>query len=159
MINQAAAEAKGLSPIQPWLTEIRGIKDKSGYAAIAAKADRLGVGTMFFSFVGQDDKAPETYIYQMGQGGIGMPDRDFYLVDNPRFVALRASYLKHLENVLVLAGEPNAPARAQALFDFEKAVAGVHWNKVDSSDSTKTYNKRLWWFQSAQLAAALPMKR
>jgi putative endopeptidase len=140
-LDEAAAEAKGMSPIAPWLGEIRELKSKAGYAALAAKADRMGIGTMFISFVGQDDKNPDTYILQMIQGGIGMPDRDFYLTDNPRFTAIRTAYLKHLENVLILAGETNAPARAKALYDFEKKIAQVHWDKVASSDATKTYNK------------------
>ncbi len=140
-LDEAAAESKGLAPIKPWLDEIRALTDKAGYAALAAKADRNGIGTMFGSFVGQDDKNPEAYIFSMFQGGIGMPERDYYLVDNPRFAALRTAYIKHLANVLTLAGEANAPARAQALFDFEKSVATAHWNKIDSSDAVKTYNK------------------
>src|SRR3546814_11075681 len=77
----------------------------------------------------------------MFQGGIGMPDRDFYLKENERNTKLQAAYLQHLENVLTLAGEKDAAARAKAIYDFEKQVATVHWDKNDSSDATKVYNK------------------
>jgi putative endopeptidase len=140
-LDEAAANAKGLKPIQPWLGEIRALNSKAGYAALCAKADRMGVGTPFGSYVGQDDKNPDAYIYTMGQAGIGMPERDYYLVDNERFGKIRTAYVKHLANVLTLAGEPNAAARAQAVFAMEKQIATAHWNKVDSSDSTKVYNK------------------
>jgi putative endopeptidase len=140
-VDEAAANAKGIDPIRPWLTEIKALKSKSGYAALAAKADRMGISTPFGSSIGQDDKNPDQYIFIMSQSGIGLPDRDFYLVENPRFVKVRAAYLKFLENVLTIAGEPNAAARAKAVFEYEKKIATVHWDKEASSDATKTYNK------------------
>jgi putative endopeptidase len=140
-LDEAAVEAKGLTPIAPWLSEVRGLTSKAGLSALLAKADRMGIGGPFSGYVDQDDKNPEVYIYKMQQAGIGLPDRDYYLVDNPRFAKLRTAYVAHLANVLVLAGEKNAPARAKAIFDLEKKIATVHWNKVDSTDSTKTYNK------------------
>jgi putative endopeptidase len=70
-----------------------------------------------------------------------MPERDYYLVENARFGKLRAAYVKHLENDLTLVGETNAVARAKAIFNLEKKIAQAHWNKVDSSDASKTYNK------------------
>ncbi|MEQ1548371.1 MAG: M13 family metallopeptidase [Chakrabartia sp.] len=140
-LDEEAANAKGLTPIMPWLDKIRVLKSKAGIAALYAEADQMGIGTPFGSYVGQDDKNPDAYIYQMGQGGIGMPDRDYYLVENERFAKIRTAYVKHLANVLTLAGEKNVGARAQAIFDHEKKIAQVHWNKIDSSDSSKTYNK------------------
>ncbi len=140
-LDEGAANAAGLTPIRPWLSKIKSLSSKAGYAALCAEADRMGIGTPFRSYVGQDDKNPDQYIYQMIQGGIGMPDRDYYLVQNPRFAQIRARYFRHLEHVLMLAGEPNAKARAAALFAHEKKIATVHWNKIDSSDSAKTYHK------------------
>ncbi|OHD05076.1 MAG: peptidase M13 [Sphingopyxis sp. RIFCSPHIGHO2_12_FULL_65_19] len=150
-IDSAAVEAKGLAPIQPWLNKIRAV-DKPGLATLLAEADRNGVQHFFGGFVGQDDKNPDVYIYTMFQGGIGMPDRDFYLKDNDRNAKLQAAYLKHLENVLTIAGEKDAAPRAKALYDFEKQIAAVHWDKNDSSDATKVYNK----MTIAELAAAAP---
>ena len=139
-LDSASVEAKGLAPIQPWLAKIRAV-DKPGLAALLAEADRNGVSHFFGGYVGQDDKNPDVYIYTMFQGGLGMPDRDFYLKDNERNAKLQAAYLKHLENVLTLAGEEDAAERAQAIYAFEKQIATVHWDKNDSSDATKVYNK------------------
>ena len=139
-LDSASVEAKGLAPIQPWLAKIRAV-DKPGLAALLAEADRNGVSHFFGGYVGQDDKNADVYLYTMFQGGLGMPDRDFYLKDNERNAKLQAAYLKHLENVLTLAGEQDAAARAQAIYAFEKQIATVHWDKNDSSDATKVYNK------------------
>ena len=150
-LDAAAVEARGLAPIDPWLNQIRTV-DKAGLAKLLAEADRNGVRHFFGGFVGQDDKNPDVYIYTMFQGGIGMPDRDFYLKDNERNTKLQAAYLQHLQNVLTLAGETDAAARAKAIYDFEKQIATVHWDKNDSSDATKVYNK----MTIAELAAAAP---
>jgi len=150
-LDSAAVEAKGLAPIQPWLTKVRGV-DKAGLAKLLVEADRSGVQHFFGGYVGQDDKNPDVYIYSMFQGGIGMPDRDFYLKDGDRNQKLQSAYLTHLENVLTLAGEANAAQRAKAVYDFEKQIATVHWDKNDSSDATKVYNK----MTIADLAKAAP---
>jgi putative endopeptidase len=139
-LDEAAVEARGMAPIQPWLAKIKAT-DKAAMPALMAEADRNGVGHLFGGFVGQDDKNPDIYIYTMFQGGIGMPDRDYYLKDSDRFAKLRAAYVQHLQNVLTLAGESDAPARAAALYALEKKIAEVHWDKNDSGDATKVYNK------------------
>jgi len=139
-LDAQTVEAKGLAPIEPWLNKIRTV-DKAGLAALLAEADRNGVSHFFGGYVGQDDKNPDVYIYSLYQGGIGMPDRDFYLKPGERNEKLQAAYLKHLQNMLALAGEANAAARAQAIYDLEKSIATVHWDKNDSSDATKVYNK------------------
>ena len=139
-LDTAAIEARGLAPIQPWLGEIKGLGSRAGYAALAAKAGRYGISIPFGLFVGQDDKSPDRYVTQMFQGGIGMPDRDYYLQPDARMQDVRAKYLAHLTNVLKLAGEANAAARAKAILDFETEVAKVHWTQIESRDATKTYN-------------------
>ncbi|EQB30918.1 M13 family metallopeptidase [Sphingobium ummariense] len=140
-MDAAAVEAKGLGPIQPWLAEIKAVKDKAGYAKVAAKAARAGVSGPFRIYVGQDDKDPETYILNLRQGGLGLPDRDFYLEQNDKMAAIRTAYVAHLERMLTLAGEPDAKTRAAALMAFETEIARVHWSQIDSRDADKTYNK------------------
>jgi len=139
-LDTAGIEAKGLAPIQPWLNEIKNLSSRSGYAALIAKAGRNSISIPFGLFVGQDDKQPDRYVTAMFQGGIGMPDRDYYLSKDAKIAAVRTAYLQHLTNVLTLAGEPNAAARAKALLAFETEIAKVHWTQVESRDATKTYN-------------------
>ena len=140
-LDEAAVEAKGLSPIQPWLNEIRDLKGRGGFAALSAQADHNGVQTLFNGFVAQDDRDSESYIVQLGQSGLGMPDRDMYLLNEPNLVSLRAAYLDHLTKMLTLAGETNAAARAKAILNFETGIAKVSWTREDVGDATKTYNK------------------
>ena len=139
-LDTAAIETKGLAPFQPWLDEIRGIQSQSQYAAVAAKAHRMNIGSPIGLSVGPDDRNPDRYIATLGQGGIGLPDRDYYLGADARMAEIRAEYLAHLANVLTLAGEADAAARAQAIFDFETRIARAHWNRLDSRDATKIYN-------------------
>lgn len=140
-MDEAAVEKLGLKPIQPWLKQVRGVKNKAAFEKLLPIAARNGVGALFGGFVGQDDKDPETYIFQIFQGGTGLPDRDMYLVDNPKFQEIRTAYKKFLADMLTHAGEKNAAARAHAIFDMEKKIAEVQWTREDSSDATKTYNK------------------
>lgn len=151
-MNEGAIEAKGLAPLEPWLNEIRAIKSKNSLGGLYAKADQIGISGPFRMFVGQDDKAPENYILNMLQGGLGMPDRDYYLSTDPKLVDTRAKYLTHLTNVLTLAGETNAAARAKAILDLETKIAKAHWTRADSRDADKTYNK----FTIAQLKKRAP---
>ncbi|WP_187335610.1 M13 family metallopeptidase [Novosphingopyxis iocasae] len=140
-LDTDTVEAKGLAPIQPWLSQIDGLQNKEDYALLLVDAAKNGVRGPVASYVGQDDKNPDTYIFNMYQAGLGLPDRDYYLGDSERFQDIRTKYIAHLTKMFELAGEDNAAARAQAVFDLEKNIAEVHWNKEDSSDATKTYNK------------------
>ena len=140
-MDEAAVEAKGLAPFQPWLNQVRGLKSRAGLAGLYAQAGKLQIGTPFGGFVGQDDKAPDQYILQFYQAGLGMPDRDYYLSKDPKLAETKAKYVQHLTNLLTLAGEANAAARAKAIVAFEDKIAAASWTRVESRDATKTYNK------------------
>jgi putative endopeptidase len=151
-LDTAAIEAKGLDPIEPWLNQIRGLKSKAGYPALAATAARNGVGTPFAALVTQDRKNPDVYAMNLFQSGLGMPDRDYYLSADPKLAETRAAYEKHIAAMLSLAGEANAEARAKALVGFETQIAKASWTRVQSRDANKTYNK----MSLAELRKAAP---
>jgi len=155
-LDEAAIEKKGLAPIQPILKQVRAVKTHKQFAALLPKLAPKGVGALFGGYVGQDDKNPEAYIFQIFQGGTGLPDRDMYLVDNPKFEEIRTAYKSYLAAMLAHAGEKNAEARANAIFETEKKIAQVQWTREDSSDATKTYNK-LTLAELDQLAPQLSM--
>ena len=153
-MDEAAIEAKGATPVRPALDAIAAVGSKSDLARLFANGLR-GVGaTPFPYFINQDEKAPDRYIPYFLQGGLGMPDRDYYLVDNPKFVEARAKYLEHIARMLVLGGVPaaDAAAKAKGIYALEEQIAKVHWTRVDSRDSDKTYNKWL----TADFAAKAP---
>ena len=151
-LDTATIESKGLTPIQPWLNKIKGLKSKAGYAALAAEADRAGIGALFQDGVGQDDKNPEVYALGLYQGGLGLPDRDYYLSADAKLAETKAAYQVHIARMLTLAGEPDAAARAKAIVDFETEIAKVSWTRIDSRDANKTYNK----MTVAELTKAAP---
>lgn len=151
-IDQATVEKMGLKPIQPWLKTVRSVKSKAAFEKLLPVAARNGVGALFGGYVGQDDKNPDVYIFQMYQAGTGLPDRDMYLVENDKFEGIRKAYKAYLAQMLTLAGEKNAEVRADAIFAMEKRIAAVQWTREDSSDATKTYNK----MSLAQLDAITP---
>ena len=140
-MDEAALEAKGLAPFDPWLDQVRGLKSKAGLPQLYAEADRLGIAVPFAMFIGQDRKNSDQYALNVLQGGLGMPDRDYYLSKDPKQLETKAKYLEHLTNVLTMAGEPNAAARAKVIVAFETKIAQVHWTKAESRNVDKTYNK------------------
>lgn len=150
-LDRPAIDAKGLAPIQPWLAKVKGAT-RATYPALVAEASRAGIGGPFGTYVGQDDKQPEIYALSLGQSGLGLPDRDYYLSTDAKLVETKAAYQAHIAKMLTLAGEPNAAARAAALVAFETEIARVSWTRVDSRDATKTYNK----MSVADLAKAAP---
>ena len=140
-MDQAAVEAKGLTPIKPWLDRIAAAKTKGELVATMAYLQRQGVPGLVGVGVGADDKAPDSYVVGINQGGIGLPDRDYYLKDDPKLAAVRTAYQAYLAQMLGLAGEANGAARAAALFGMEKDIATAHWTRIESRDADKTYNQ------------------
>ena len=151
-MDEAAVNAKGIAPIKPWLAEIQAAGDKTALAVEMAKLEQQGVGGLLRGGVQQDDKAPENYIFGFSQGGIGLPDRDYYLKDDPKLADTRVKYQAYQAQMLALAGIENAPARAAAVFAFEKQLATAHWDRIKSRDSDLTYNK----WAMADFAAKAP---
>ncbi|MBS0284243.1 MAG: M13 family metallopeptidase [Proteobacteria bacterium] len=151
-MDEAAVNAKGAAPVRPWIAAIKAAKDKNALTIEAARMQRYGVSDLFETYVGQDDKNPDAYIVSLAQGGLGLPDRDYYLKDDPELAKTRTAYQAYLAKMLTLAGEPDADRRAAAVFAFEKALAGAHWTRIESRDADKTYNKIAF----ADLAARAP---
>ncbi|HSI05467.1 MAG TPA: M13-type metalloendopeptidase [Myxococcota bacterium] len=133
-------ETAGVKPLAPELELIAGIKSSQDIARVMAQLSRTGA-TPFGLSIGPDSKKPTEYIAGFSQGGLGLPDRDFYLEKDPRSVELQGKYKQHIANMLKLAGVADADTRAQKIYDLEHKMAEVHWSNVDSRDAEKTYNK------------------
>jgi putative endopeptidase len=152
-MDEATVESRGFDPLKPEIAAIHAIKSKTDYARVLGASMRNGVLTnvlspesrnTVFGPVGVaitiDDKDPDLETVSMRQGGLGLPDRDYYLKQEPAIVGNRAAYLTYITQLLTLAGEPDAATRAQAVMAFETQLAQVHWNRIDSRDADKTYN-------------------
>ncbi|AKJ03768.1 endothelin-converting enzyme [Archangium gephyra] len=149
-MDEAGIEAKGLAPIQPELERIAAITTRKELSAalgdtLRADVDALNTGDvdtdrLFGLWVTQDMNEPSRYAAYLLQGGLGLPDRDYYLVDNARFSEVRQKYQQHIAAMLGLAGIPDAEARARRIFELERELARVHWSQVDTQDVAKVNN-------------------
>ena len=141
-MDEAAIETRGAAAIQPALDRIEAIATTADLARALGRDQRIGVGGPFGVGVQQDPKNPERYMVGMGQGGLGLPDRDYYLVDTPKFADTRAKYIAHIAAMFRLAGFADVEPRAKAVFALEREVAQAHWTQVENRDPVKTYNLR-----------------
>jgi len=140
-MDEAAVNAAGIAPIRPVLDEIRGIRDRSQWATELGRMARLSIRTPFLAFVNSDERIPSQMILHLRQSGLGLPDRDYYLNDDPALAEKRTAYQAYLAQLLTLAGEANAEARAAAIMGFERGIAQTHWTRVQNRDEERTYNK------------------
>jgi putative endopeptidase len=125
-MDTATVEKKGLTPIQPSWADIARLKDAKELPALLSQLEDHGSPTGFFRFgVGQDDKDSSKQIAQIAQGGLSLPDRDYYLVDSKRFIDIRAKYVEHLKKMFTLAGDTpeKAATEAAAVVEIETAMA------------------------------------
>ncbi len=151
-MDEAAIEAKGISPIAPMLAQIDAIKTTGDLARVFGAANRLGISTPIGMSVEQDLKNNTVYAGYLGQGGLGLPDRDYYLVDsNARFVKIRGKYLTHIANMLKLAGTADGAAKAARIYALEKKIALSHWTQAESRQIDKLYNPKTLTELEAQM--------
>ena len=141
-MDEARLEQLGVTPLSSELGKIAAIKDKSELPAVLARLGKIGVNVPFDFGIHQDNKDSTKYVADIYQGGLGMPDRDYYLkTDDAKLADVKAKYLTHIEKTLTLAGDKNAAANAKAIVDFETELAKVQWTKVELRDPIKAYNK------------------
>jgi putative endopeptidase len=136
-------DARGLAPIQPELDRIRNLTDKNQLAGEVAHLQRQGIGSMFDFGSGQDFKNSNEVIAQADQGGIGLPDRDYYLKDDAQMKQVREKYLAHVQRMFELAGESasQAGADAQTVMRIEADLARGSLDRVSRRDPEKIYHR------------------
>ena len=149
-MNEDAIEAKGLAPLGSTLERIAAIKDAKGLASFLGSTLRADVdalnATNFTTdnvlglWVAQDLNDPKHYVPFLLQGGLDMPDRDYYLDASPKMAETRTKYLAHIEAVLTLAHVADAKAKAARVFDLEKRIAEAHATREDSGEVSKGNN-------------------
>jgi putative endopeptidase len=140
-MDEGAANAAGIRPIASILAEIKAVRDRAQWAAELGRLAHYGLRGPVGGGVGSDERHPDVEIVHLGQGGLGLPDRDYYLSEDPGLVAKRNAYRDYLARLLTLAGEPNAAARAAAVVQFEHDLAEVQWTRVQNRDEDATYNR------------------
>ncbi|WP_272656476.1 MULTISPECIES: M13 family metallopeptidase [unclassified Providencia] len=136
-LNEESIEKSGLSPIQHDLDAIKKAKDHNEISALMTQPDYK---SLISYWVDLDAKAPDTYVLYLGQGGLGLPNRNYYLEDTPQMKDIRQSYIAYIGTMLKLAGETGVEQKAQKIFDLEKSLATVHWSPEARRDTLKNYH-------------------
>ena len=135
-------EAKGLAPIEPLLSEIDALKNKEQLAALAGKLQRIGVNVFFGYGEQQDFKDASKQIAIASQGGLGLPEKDYYLRTGAKDVELREQYVAHIAKMLELAGGSPEKAKkdAQSIMAFETSLAKASMGVTEMRDPEKIYH-------------------
>jgi putative endopeptidase len=149
-LDEAAIEKQGLAPLQTLLAPIAAIQDKHALATyicggLRADVDALNstnfhTDRLFGLWFAADLSEPTRYAPFLLQGGLGMPDREYYVDRSPEMEKTRASYRTHIERMLTLAKIPDAKAKAARIFALEQQIAGVHATRTASVDVKKANN-------------------
>jgi len=141
-MDTATIDKKGIEPLKPELDRIYAMETRADVVAEIARLHRLGAGVIFGFSSRPDEKNSNRTIAGLRQGGLALPDRDYYLKDDAKSVEIRQRYVKHIGNMFVLAGDPAAAAaaKAQAVLDFETIIAKASMDRVTMRDPAKTYH-------------------
>jgi putative endopeptidase len=142
-MDTGLVEQKGLKPLEPAFKRIDGLKDAHKLAALAGELEAEGSPMPLFGFdVEPDLKDSSRQIADIGQAGLSLPDRDYYLVDNPRFQQIRKQYIEHVTKMFTLAGDSSdqAAKEAGAVMEIETALAKASLPRVDLRDPEKVYH-------------------
>jgi putative endopeptidase len=146
-LDQPAIDARGLAPLQPILARIEAVNDRRALstelgASLRADVDPLNATNfwtenLFGLFVTQGLQTPDTTVPYLLQGGLGMPDRDYYLSDAPDMVRIRTAYRAYVRDYLAALGWPDAEARAARIFDLEIKIARAQVGAVEAQDTAR----------------------
>jgi endothelin-converting enzyme/putative endopeptidase len=152
-MDESAVDARGLAPVKPWLDEVSHITSRGDLGRTIGHLQDVGIGVPFVLYSNQDFHDPTQVIAHINASGIGLPDRDYYLKPDQRFVEARAKYLEHVATMFTLAGARPAEAKAAAntVFAFEKRLAEASLDNVALRDPKQQDHKTT--FAALQKAA------
>ena len=160
-VDTGGIDAKGLAPIKPELDAIAAIADKTALAQALGESLRTDVDALnntnfhtahlFGLWVAPAFDDPTKNRGYLMQGGLGLPDRDYYLKTDPKMTEVQTKYHQHIAAILKLANIDNADARAGRIYDLEKKIAQAHAARADSEDVHKANNI---WAESAFVSKA-----
>ena len=151
-LDTAGNETRGLTPLKPQLAAIAALKDKRALSAMLGStlradtdpinATNFHTENLFGLFVSQDLNRPSVTVPYLMQGGLGLPDRDYYLSDKPEMRELRTAYQAYVGKIMGLAGYADAPARAARIMELETKIAAAHDDIVTSQDAHRVKSWR-----------------
>ena len=132
----------GIAPIRPLLEMVDAIEDNQQLAVAMGKLVRMGVYGPFAVYVSVDAKKSDQYIVYLTQSGLTLPDRDYYLQDEDRYVELRGTLKEYVSDILAAIDVDNHDLAAEQVFAIEYDLAERQWTKTENRDPEKTYNQK-----------------
>lgn len=142
-MDTLSIEKQGLQPLQPDLQKINAIQSVNDLIAVAAEFHLKGINVLFGDYAGQDDKNSEQIAYQLGQGGLGMPNRDYYFNTDERTLGVKKAYQQYMRSSLQrLVNDSIATVKtADAVFQLETRLAKASRKLADLRDPYQNYHK------------------
>ncbi len=152
-MDEAAIDAADLAPLAPLLADIDGARDLVDVQRGIRRLHEIAISAPFAIVGATDYNEPANFIVNVGSGGLGLPDRDYYLNSETQFAEAREKYRAHVANVLRLGGMPDAQSRdaVEAIFALEKRLAEASLNSATANDQAAT-NHRMTFAQLKELA-------
>lgn len=144
-MDSTSAETAGITPIQPELDRIAAVQSRAALVREIAALQPMRASVLFRYSPSSDPKDAAHYIVDLNQGGLGMPDRDYYLKNDPRSDSLRRKYVAHVTRVLSLAGEAvgGASAHAARVMALETDLAKASMTRIAQREPSATYHKTM----------------
>jgi putative endopeptidase len=141
-IDEAAAESRGVAPVLPDLERISAISTRAGVTAEIRRQQQAGLTPLFRLAAQSDYRDSRMVIAAIQQGGLGLPDREYYLRDDERFEQIRSAYVSHISRLFELAGAASATARADAerVVDLETRLARASMSRADQRRPENVYH-------------------
>src|SRR5258705_4254533 len=148
-MDESTVEKLGAEPLKPYLARIAAVKTRGQLVDLFAEP---GFDSPIGLYIDADLKDPTRYTVHAGQGGLGMPNRDYYLLEGAKYDGYRKAYRDYIVEIERQAGIGNAEAKADRIIALETAIARIHWTPEQSRDVEKSYNP----MTRAQLRAFAP---
>ena len=140
-MNEARVEELGIAPMKAELDAIDALQTKSDLARHFAHFFKLNLINPMVGYVDGDAQQPTHDILYVYQGGLGLPDRDYYIKNDDKLKEYREKYVSFVTTLLKFAGDPTPERSAREIFVLESRLARAHWTNVENRDAVKTYNK------------------
>lgn len=142
-MDSTTAETQGIKPLMPELARIAAVNGRPALESEIARLQMMGTRVLFGYYPEVDPKDATHYMASLGQGGLGMPDRDYYTKTDSASAALRAKYVAHVQRTLEIGGENSADAAtdAQHVMALETELAKASMTRVQQRDPNATYHK------------------
>ncbi len=140
-MDEKRVEERGVAPLAPLFAEIAAIDGSQALARFFGRAQGLGIDVPMGTYVFPDARNSTHNVAYFSQSGLGLPNRDYYLLDEQTYIDIRKKYVDYLARLFTLASEPNGAERAAKILELETQIARDQWIPVQNRDPIATYNR------------------